>query len=366
VIDMTLPAPPDLPHKVHGWLVRAADCGASDLHLVVGYPPTLRLHGDLIELSEPPLGPDQALGFLTALCPQEGRTQLQTRKDLDFSFELRQEGRLHRFRVHLFHAAGQVGACLRLVPDTIPDFAWAGFPADLVDRLAQVRDGLIIVTGPSGSGKSTTLAMIVNQLNAAGGHRIITVEEPVEYLYPRVAGSVVTQREVGLDVLTFADGLRCGLRQDPDVILVGEIRDQETALMALSAAETGHLVFSTLHARDAKGALTRLADLFPQETQRDIRAQLALSLRTVIAQRLLPDPVRGRKRHLALEVLWNTYPVASAIRTGKVESIDNYLLTGRTDGMVSFDESVRLLVRAGKISWDTAEQNVRDPTMLQR
>jgi twitching motility protein PilT len=208
--------------------------------------------------------------------------------------------------------------------------------------------------------------MIVNLLNQTGGCRILTVEEPVEYLFPRVGNSVVTQREVGVDVLTFADGLRSGLRQDPDVLLVGEIRDRETAQMALSAAETGHLVFTTLHTRDAKGAITRYADLFPQDVQRDVRAQLALSLRAVVAQRLLPDVERGAKRHLALEVLWNTFPIASAIRGGKIESIDNYLLTGRDDGMVSFDESVRQLLRAEQITHAVAEQNVRDGSALAR
>jgi twitching motility protein PilT len=356
----------ELPDKVHAWLAQAADRGASDLHLIPGYPPILRLHGDLIEVDEPPLAAGETREQLTSLCPADGRERFQAQKDLDFSFDLGRDGGVARFRVNLFFAGDNVGACLRLIPDAIPDFAWAGFPEELAGRLARMSDGLVIVTGPSGSGKSTTLAMIVNQLNRAGGHRIITVEQPVEYLYPRVPGSVVTQREVGRDVLTFADGLRSGLRQDPDVILVGEIRDQETAQMALSAAETGHLVFSTLHTRDAKGAVTRYADLFPQEAQRDVRAQLALSLRAVVAQRLLPDLLPGEKRHLALEVMWNTYPIASAIRLGKVESIDNYLLTGRNEGMVSFDESVRLLLREEKISRETAEQNVRDPTVLQR
>src|SRR5581483_9035587 len=178
--------------------------------------------------------------------------------------------------------------------------------------------------------------------------------EPVEYLFPRAADSVVTQREVGTDVLTFADGLRAGLRQDPDAILVGEVRDRETAQMALSAAETGHLVFTTLHTRDAKGAITRLTDLFPQDGQKDIRTQLALSLRAVVSQRLLPGVEKGERRHLALEVLWNTNPIASAIRTGKIESIDNYLLTGRADGMVSFDESMRQLLLADKITRQVA------------
>jgi twitching motility protein PilT len=364
--DVSSPTPSGLPEKVRAWLVRAVDRAASDLHLIVGYPPTLRLHGDLIELPEPPLVADEARTLLTALCPPDSLGQLDTSKSVDFSFELERNGRVTRFRVNLFHAGGHVGACLRLVPNAIPDFGWTGFPLELAERLARVSDGLIIVTGATGSGKTTTLAMIVNMLNESGGHRIITVEEPVEYLYPRVPNSLVTQREVGRDVVTFADGLRSGLRQDPDVILVGEIRDQETAQMALSAAETGHLVFSTLHTRDAKGAITRYSDLFPQEAQRDVRSQLALSLRAVIAQRLLPDQVPGEKRHLALEVLWNTYPIASAIRTAKIESIDNYLITGRNDGMLSFDESVRLLLRAGKISREVAEQNVRDMTMLQR
>src|SRR5262249_9661198 len=159
-------------------------------------------------------------------------------------------------------------------------------------RLAFVRDGLVIVTGATGCGKTTTLAMIVNLLNEAGGYRIITVEEPVEFLFPREPNSVITQREVGQDVITFADGLKKGLRQDPDAILVGEIRDRETAQMALSAAETGHLVFTTLHTRDAKGAITRFADLFPQDVQRDVRAQLALALRAVVSQRLLPGKER--------------------------------------------------------------------------
>jgi twitching motility protein PilT len=362
----TTPSTPGLPEKLHAWLAWAADRGASDLHLVVGHPPTSRLNGDLVEMAGSPLDPGEVWALLDALCPADGRERLRASKGIDFSFDLARAGGVTRYRVNLFHAGGQVGACLRLVPDAIPDFAWAGFPPDMADRLCRVSDGLVIVTGPAGSGKTTTLAMIVNLLNQTGGCRIITVEEPVEYLYPRVANSVVTQREVGRDVLNFADGLRSGLRQDPDVILVGEIRDQETAQIALSAAETGHLVFSTLHTRDAKGAVTRYADLFPQEAQRDVRAQLALSLRAVVAQRLLPDLLPGEKRHLALEVMWNTYPIASAIRTGKVESIDNYLLAGRNEGMVSFDESVRVLLRDGKISRPVAEQNVRDPTMLQR
>jgi twitching motility protein PilT len=355
-----------VPERLREWLSEAVEAGASDLHLIVGYPPVLRLHGDLMELTGSPLQGDEAQALLGSLCPAEAFARLQVQKNIDFSFALAVNGRVSRFRANLFQNGGQLGACLRVIPNAIPDFEWAGFPQALAHRLAFVRDGLVIVTGASGSGKTTTLAMIVNVLNQTGGFRIITVEEPVEYLFPRAADSVVTQREVGVDVLTFADGLKYGLRQDPDVILVGEIRDQETAQMALSAAETGHLVLTTLHTRDAKGAISRYADLFPQDVQRDIRAQLALSLRAIVSQRLLPGTERGAKRHLALEVLWNTHPIASAIRSGKLESIDNYLLTSREDGMVSFDESVRQLLRAGKITREVAEHNVREVSLLNR
>jgi twitching motility protein PilT len=358
--------PSSLPDRLREWLARSVEAGASDLHLIAGYPPVLRLHGDLVELPALPLSGGEGEALLGPFCTAEALARLRDHKNVDLSFEVALGGRVSRFRANLFHAGGAVGACLRIVPTTIPSFEWAGLPVELAERLAFLPDGLVIVTGASGSGKTTTLAMIVNLLNLTGGYRIITVEEPVEYRFPREPNSVVTQREVGSDVLTFADGLKYGLRQDPDVILVGEIRDRETAQMALSAAETGHLVFTTLHTRDAKGAITRYADLFPQDVQRDVRAQLAMSLRAVLSQRLLPGLERGAKRHLALEVLWNTYPIASAIRSGKVESIDNYLVTGREDGMVSFDESVRQLLKAGKIGREVAEQNVREVSLLNR
>src|SRR5262249_18912925 len=205
-----------VPERLRGWLSRAAEAGASDLHLIAGYPPVLRLHGDLTDLSEPPLNEEETHALLSALCPPNTFTRFQTRKNVDFSFEVAINGRPSRFRVNLFHTGRQMAACLRVIPTAIPDFEWAEFPPDLATRLAFVRDGLVIVTGATGSGKTTTLAMIVNQLNQTGGYRIITVEEPVEYLFPRAANSVVTQREVGEDVLTFADGLKYGLRQDPD------------------------------------------------------------------------------------------------------------------------------------------------------
>jgi twitching motility protein PilT len=353
-----------VPDQLRVWLTHAVQVGASDLHIIAGHPPVLRLHGDLTQMTEPILEVDETYSLLCSLCRPEALKRLESTKNLDFSFGLVVKGRVNRFRANLFYSGRQLGACLRVVPNSIPSFDWASFPAALAQKLAFTRDGLVILCGATGSGKTTTLAMIVNLINQAGGYRIITVEEPIEYLFPKKTNSVVTQREVGTDVLTFADGLKYGLRQDPDAILVGEVRDRETAQMALSAAETGHLVFTTLHTRDAKGAISRYADLFPQDVQRDVRVQLASSLKAIICQRLLPDIEKGNKRHLALEVLWNINPVAAAIRLGKLESIDNYLVTNREDGMVSMDESVAKLMRAEKITRAQAELNVRDVTML--
>ena len=363
---LTKPAMTKLAAPIERWLTVAVRAYASDLHLIAGYPPTLRLNGTLSELAETQLEASDLDTLLVELCPPHWAQRLQDERNIDFAFAAPIDEISTRFRVNLFYAAGHLGACFRIIPPAIPDFAWAGFPVELANQLASCRDGMVILTGPTGSGKSTTLAMVVNQINLAGGHRIISIEEPLEFEFPHLPNSVVTQREVGVDVLSFAEGLRNGLRQDPDVILVGEIRDLETAQMGLSAAETGHLVFTTLHSRDAKGAITRFTDLFPSEAQRDIRSQLALCLRAIVAQRLLPDVTPGQKCHLALELLWNTFPIASAIRTGKFETIDNYLMTGREEGMLCFDETIRQLFQWGKITRDVAEKNVRDPLSLTR
>lgn len=349
---------------LRSWLARAAESGASDLHVVVQHPPALRLHGELRELDEPPLDRETIQRLLTPLCPQHALDRFQAEKNVDFAFELTADGPTRRFRANYFLSGQQMGACFRVIPAHIPDFQWAGFPESLARRLAHFRNGLVLFCGVAGSGKTTSLAMIVNLLNQEGGYRILTVEEPVEYVFPKTPHSIVTQREVGLDVHTFADGLKYGLRQDPDVILAGEIRDRETAQVALSAAETGHLVFSTLHTRDAKGAISRYADLFPQDVQREIRSQLSFSLRAVISQHLLPSVCKEDKRVLALEIMFNNAPIASAIRFGKIESIDNNILTGRGEGMLTLDESIRRLWQDGRISRETAEHFVSSTDRL--
>ena len=354
----------DCPEPVRRWLTQAVEADASDLHLVVGHPPVLRVHGELHPLDESPLNGESLRNLLTPLCSQQTLDRFLLDQNADFSFELQIDDELRRFRINYFVSGQQMGACFRLIPAAIPDCEWAGFPLDVADRLAHFRNGLVVLTGVAGSGKTTTLAMIINLLNQEGDCRIITIEEPVEYMFPKISGSVVTQREVGVDVQTFADGLKYGLRQDPDVILVGEIRDRDTAQMALSAAETGHLVLSTLHTRDAKGAISRYTDLFAQNVQSEIRSQLAMSLRAVICQQLLPSAQKGEKRQLALEIMFNNSPIASAIRIGKLQSIDNNILTGRDEGMITLDESVKRLLQAGRITRKVAERFVSDSSSL--
>ncbi|MFP6576854.1 MAG: PilT/PilU family type 4a pilus ATPase [Pirellulaceae bacterium] len=354
----------DCPDKVRDWLTRAVDRDASDLHLITGYAPALRIHGTIQELDEPLLEANALREILLALCPKIVAERFMAEKNADFGLELEIHDKPTRFRANYFLNGGQMGACFRLIPTEIPDFEWAGFPRQIAEQLAAFRNGLVLLTGVTGAGKTTTLAMLINLINQQGGRRIITVEEPIEYLYPKVAGSVITQRELGQDVLTFADGLKYGLRQDPDVILVGEIRDRETAQMALSAAETGHLVFSTLHTRDVKGAISRYTDLFPQSVQGEIRSQLSVSLRSIISQHLLPSIDEGAKRRLALEIMFNTDPIAVGIRQNKLLSIERYILSGREDGMISLDESIKRLMDAGEISQQTAQRFVSDSSYL--
>lgn len=350
---------------MEAWLDKAVEVGASDLHIVAGHKPTLRLHGELSEISADICTAEFVKAGLTRLCDPEKFELFERDRNIDFALQRMHKNERRRFRANYFVTGPSIGACFRVIPEQIPEFEWSGFPWDVAERLAHFRNGLVLITGVTGAGKTTTLAMIINMLNREGGYRIITAEDPIEYVFPKHPNSIVTQREVGQDIQSFADGLKYGLRQDPDVILVGEIRDQETAQMALSAAETGHLVFSTLHTRDAKGAVSRFTDLFRPATQPEVRAQLAMALRAVVSQHLLPGTSAG-KRQLALEIMINNNPIASAIRMGKLESIDTGIVTGRADGMVSLDESLRRLAQSGAITRETAERFVTDATILSR
>lgn len=346
---------------IRGLLTRMVPAQASDLHLVPGHRPVYRIHGNLTPTENEPVEPTAAREMITSIVPEALQQRYRTELNLDFSVELdTSEGRL-RFRANVFQAHGLQCGCFRYIPEAIPSFAWMGFPQGLANRIVHSTNGLVIVTGITGSGKSTTLAGLVNLLNEGGGCRIITVEEPIEYLYNRMETSIVTQREVGIDCGSFYDGLKYGLRQDPDVILVGEIRDRETAQMALSAAETGHLILATMHTKDAKGAISRYVDLFGHSAHDDIRAQLALNLRCVIAQHLLPHTQAGQKRALAIETMWANNPVRAGIKLGKMESIESAIQTGRADGMIRLDDSLQSLLTAGEIAFETALRFAKNP-----
>lgn len=348
---------------VAAWLLEAVQAQASDLHVVAGMPPTLRVHGELRPLDQPALTSDLVASLLLPLCSDETAERLQQNLNVDFSLQMELDGSSHRFRCNYFYSGQTLGACFRVIPEIIPSLDWANFTTSVADRLVGFRNGLIVISGVTGSGKSTTLAMLINMLNEEGNRRIVTVEEPIEYRFPQMPRSIITQREVGLDVHSFSDGLKYGLRQDADVMLVGEIRDPETARMALTAAETGLLVFTTLHARDVKGVISRYSDFYPAAAQDEIRGQLADSLRAVVCQHLLA-PAIGDKRELATEVMFNTSPIASGIRQGKLQSIDNNILTGRDDGMVTLDESLRRLLREGRITRSVASRFASDPSRL--
>lgn len=342
---------------------------ASDLHLAAGHPAMLRVHGDLLPMGDVRLTGETIARMVASILPDELRARFdpdksEGRKDFDFSLQISRPDGTARFRVNVFRAQGMLGACLRFVPSTIPSFEWMGLPLDLVQRIISLHNGLVLITGATGSGKTTTLAGLVEQINQLGNHRIVTIEEPIEYIFEPKNNSVITQREVGIDVDNFADGLRSSLRQDPDVILCGEIRDIETARMAISAAETGHLVMSTVHTQDAKGAITRLIDIFPPERQQDIRGQLSLSLRFVISQHLLPSTTPASKRALAIEVLAANDAARAAVRLNKLESIDTVIQIGRKWGMQTLDENLAALACNRKISSETAHRYAKNPDGL--
>ncbi len=355
----------DVPYAtLSSLLERAVEAQASDVHLVPGYPATFRIHGELAPVDAEALAPGDVRRMVEAILPERLRGRLESERNFDCSVAVSSGGQSHRFRANVYLAQGHWCACLRHVPTEIPTLEWLGIPDALAAKLVSHSNGLVIVTGVTGSGKTSTLAALVSLLRRDSGRRILTIEEPIEYLHPVQGGSMVTQREVGRDVDSFADGLKYGLRQDPDVILVGEIRDRETAQMALSAAETGHLILTTLHTRDAKGALTRLVDLFPQDQQDDVRSQLALSLRSIVCQHLLPSAQPGQRRALALEVLHNNLAVQVAIRTGKIETIESAIQTGKREGMFPLDEDLQRLVSAGQVSLETARRYASDPAAI--
>jgi len=333
--------------------------GGSDLHLSVGSPPRLRVDGGLVALDGPDLTPSDTLQFAEDVLTD---VQLETLKDdleLDLSFA--QEG-CGRFRANIFRQQGAVGAVFRAIPDRIPSFVDLGLPQETCERIANLRSGLVLVTGATGSGKSTSLAAMIDHVNRTRRSHIVTIEDPIEFTHTHHS-CVVTQREVGGDTHSFKRALKSVLRQDPDVVLVGELRDLETIEAALTMAETGHLTFGTLHTSDAVQTIHRVMDVFPAHQQTQVRTQLSFSLEAVISQQLLPH-ASGKGRVLAAEVLRATPALRALIREGRTHQIASCIQTGSSKGMQTMAQALYQLLGARKITLSEAEGALVDPTEL--
>lgn len=350
-----------LPGPLAQLLERAAALGASDLHLGTGEPPTVRVHGGLSALEE---GPCDVARLVEPLLGPASLARLAggASVDLACTLPLPGAGPGPRLRFNVFRAARGLAASIRLLPIGAPTLDALAFPVPIRD-IAQLPNGLVIVSGPTGSGKSTTLAAIVSEALATRSIALVTLEDPIEYTFTRSHRSIVRQRQVGREVKDFATGLRDALREDPDVLLVGEMRDRESISLALTAAETGHLVLTTLHSRSAIAAIDRIVDAYPDASRGPIRVQLADSLRAVVAQRLLPRPRGGRA--LAAEVLRVTSSVANGIREAKHGVMATAMQSGRKDGMITLERCVADLVKRREISLDVAVAAVNDPETLQ-
>ncbi|MDI3281218.1 MAG: type IV pilus twitching motility protein PilT [Bacillota bacterium] len=326
-------------------LAQAVERGASDLHLGVGLPPILRVDGVLTPLEgREPLEPSHTESLLRPILAPAWAKKLEELGEVDFAYSLSGIG---RFRVNAFKQRGSLGAAIRVIPREIPSWQSLGLPP-AIQGLVRRQQGLIVVTGSAGSGKSTTLAAMIDLINEERRCHIITLEDPIEYLH-RHKKSIINQREVGLDTSSFAAGLRAALRQDPDVILLGEMRDLETTSTALAAAETGHLVMTTLHTNTAVQAIERIIDIFPPYQQGQIRVQVASTLQAVLCQQLLPRRA-GRGRVAAFEVLLVTPAVRMLIREGRTHQILSQMQMGAREGMQTFEQAYLDLLQRGLVS----------------
>lgn len=317
--------------------------GASDLHISVGIPPYLRINGRLVPLSSLALTVEDCNNLAQEILDEEGWQVFNRSGEYDFSYSM---PGLARFRVNVFRQRGTVAMALRSIAFGVPTMESLGLPT-IAEEMIKAPYGLVLVTGPTGSGKSTMLAAMINQINQTMERHIITLEDPIEYLHPH-RKSIVVQREIGLDTANFATGLRAALREDPDVILVGEMRDLETISTAVTAAETGHLVFATLHTPDAAQTIDRIIDAMPSNQQTQIRFQLANVLVAIFAQKLLPHK-NGNGRVAAIEVLVNNPAIANLIRTEKVHQIKNIIQTSGRYGMQTMEQAIHRLIQDGKV-----------------
>lgn len=333
---------------------------ASDLHLMVGHAPTIRIFGDLIPIpSEQPLTPQDIETLLFPMLNQNQKEILIRDWELDLGYDFSVKA---RFRINIYRQRGSFAAALRVIPSNIKSLEEIRMPSS-IRKLTDLRQGLVLVTGPTGHGKSTTLAAMINEINMTRKAHIITVEDPIEFIYPN-GKSMISQRELNSDTKSFENALKYALREDPDVVLIGEMRDLETISAAMTIAETGHLVLATLHTNSAAQTIDRVIDVFPESQQPQIRTQLAAVLEAVVSQRLVPTIEPGRM--LALELLFSNPAVRAIVREAKTHMIDNLIQTSGEQGMVNMETSLAVLVREGKISLETAQQYASNITLLNK
>jgi len=342
-------------------LLEVLERNASDLHITAGAPPTVRVRGQLVALDGfPTLTPTDTRELVYSILTSDQRQRLETDWQLDFAYSIPGQG---RFRVNAYFQRTALSAAFRRIPVDIADIDSLGLPAVVHEWVRKPR-GLVLVTGPTGSGKSTSLAAVIDAINATRDDHILTIEDPIEFLHAHKR-CLVNQRELGSDASSFALGLKAALRQDPDVILVGEMRDMETIGTAVTAAETGHLVFATLHTQDAPQTIDRIIDVFPGPQQAQIRTQLAVALQGIMTQQLVPT-ADGSGRTAACEVLVPTPAVRNLIREGKTHQIYSVIQTGSSFGMQTMDSALAALVRQGTITRSMAESRAAVPAELKR
>ncbi|QFZ92068.2 type IV pilus twitching motility protein PilT [Synechococcus elongatus] len=343
---------------------KLVEMGGSDLHLSVGLPPYFRISGKLTPIGDEPMGEEQCQRLIFSMLNNTQRKMLEQNWELDCSYGIRG---LARFRVNVYKDKGTYAACLRALSAKVPEFNDLGLP-QVVREMSEKPRGLILVTGPTGSGKTTTLAAIIELINRSRAEHIITVEDPIEFVY-QPAKSIIHQRQLGEDTKSFANALRAALREDPDIILVGEMRDLETIQLAITAAETGHLVFGTLHTSSAAQTVDRIIDVFPAEKQTQVRVQLSNSLVAVFSQTLVPK--RSARpgsfgRVLAQEIMIVTPAVSNLIREGKTAQIYSQIQTGGKLGMQTLEKALADLYKAGEITFEAAASKTSRPDEMQR
>lgn len=343
--------------RIDNILRASVEVKASDIHLTVGVPPVMRINGELKRYGQDPLKPEDTEEMAKAIIPENMWEQFLEKGELDFSYGVAGSS---RFRVNTYYQRKSVAMALRVISSKVPTVDELNLPA-IIPQLVEKPHGLILVTGPTGSGKSTTLASMINYMNQTMRKHIITLEDPIEYLHKH-GNSIIDQREVGFDTLNYSNGLRAALRQDPDVILVGEMRDLETISTAITAAETGHLVLGTLHTSSAPATINRIIDVFPSAQQAQIRIQMASVLVGIISQRLFPTFDR-KGRRAATEILVNNPAIANLIRNEKIHQIPSVMQTSRAQGMHTLEMSIKDLIDRGQIQKDSATKYLQEKMM---